>query len=266
MRNLNATYRARIGLADDEPLAFDRLQDALERAAYAIPFENHAVIESRIRPITRANLLDKITVRNEGGLCYELNTLFCHFLHDNGFDARLLSGVVYNHETQQYPSTGRTHVTILVRHGERHYLVDTGFGSNLPLRPVPLSGEPITSSNGEFRIVPTCGEHVRLGDYVLEMKLLHKHDEWMTGYVFDTNMDIPDGSELDAIQDTIVRHPESPFNKTPLATKVTERGTITLTPSSFTEWKDGVMTKSPVKDDAYRELLKLRFGLGMRQV
>jgi len=263
MSKLNASYRARIGLADDGPLAFERLHAALERAAFSIPFENHAVIESRTRSITRENLLDKIAVRREGGLCYELNTLFCYFLLDNGFDARLVSGVVYNHEAQRYPDTGRTHVTILIRHGDRTYLADTGFGSNLPLRPVPLSGEPVTSSNGEFRIVSACGMHAGLGDYVLEMKLRGKHTEWMTGYAFGTGMDIPDESGLDAVQDIIVRHPDSPFNKTPLATKVTERGTVTLTPTSFTEWKDGVMTKSPVADNAaYRELLQLHFGMG----
>lgn len=265
MLNLNASYRARIGLPDEGPLRFDRLGAALERAAYAIPFENHAVIESRTRPITQANLLDKITVRGEGGLCYELNTLFCSFLLASGWNARLVTGVVYNHEAQRYAANGRTHVAIMVRHSDRTYLVDTGFGSNLPLCPVPLSGEPVVSSNGEFRVVRASGEHALLGNYRMEMKLHHKHTEWMTGYTFDTSKEIADPAELDAIQDIIVRHPESPFNKTPLATKLTPRGSITLTPATLTEWEDGVMTKTPVEDAVYRRLLKQRFGLGDSQ-
>ncbi|WP_429311119.1 arylamine N-acetyltransferase family protein [Paenibacillus mucilaginosus] len=261
MSNVNAPFRARIGLLDDGPLTFDQLSTVLERTAFAVPFENFAIIESRTQTISKEQLLDKITVQGEGGLCYELNTLFYFFMLDNGLDARLVSGVVYNHEKQRYPATGRTHVTILLRHENRTYLIDTGFGSNLPLRPLPLSGEPVSSSNGDFRIVPAYGEHAELGDYVLEMKLKHKHSEWMTGYVFDTAKTITDDTELNAIQRIIAEHSDSPFNKKPLVTKVTERGTITLTPSFFTEWCDGVMTKTPVDESSYRELLWRYFGM-----
>lgn len=55
---------------------------------------------------------------------------------------------------------GRTHVTILLKHEGQIYLIDTGFGGNLPLKPVPLNGETVISQNGEFRIkkkIPTMG-------------------------------------------------------------------------------------------------------------
>jgi N-hydroxyarylamine O-acetyltransferase len=261
MFNVNARYRARIGLSDDgRSLTFDQLESVLERAALAIPFENLAIIESRYAPISKEQLADKVTVRREGGLCYELNTLLYYFLLENGLDATLVSGVVYNHDKQQYPTTGRTHVTILVPHERQIYLVDTGFGSNLPLRPVPLSGEAVSSWNGEFRIVPAQNE---LGNYRFEMKLKHKHADWMTGYMFDTERIIPDDEELNAIQRIIAEHPDSPFNKARLITKVTERGTITLTQDSLTEWVDGVMTKTAIDNDIkYRELLKKHFGTG----
>jgi N-hydroxyarylamine O-acetyltransferase len=259
--NVNARFRARIGLNDDgRPLTFDQLGSVLERIALAIPFENLAIIESRYAPISKEQLANKVLDRGEGGLCYELNSLLYYFLLENGMDAKLVSGVVYNHERQQFPATGRTHVTILVRHESRTYLVDTGFGSNLPLRPVPLTGETVSSWNGEFRIVRTKSE---LGNYRFEMKLKHKHDDWMLGYVFDTERIIPDDTELNAIQRIIAEHPDTPFNKARLTTRVTERGTVTLTQESLTEWLDGVMTKTVVDNDSkYRELLKDYFGLG----
>ncbi len=262
MCDVNARFRARIGLDDDERrLTFKQLSGVLERIALTIPFENLAIIDSRHAPISKEQLADKVLRRGEGGLCYELNTLLYYWLLENGWDSVLVSGVVYNHDRQQYSSAGRTHVTILVRHEGQTYLVDTGFGSNLPLRPVPLSGEVVSSWNGEFRIVPVESE---LGNYRLEMKLQHKHADWMIGYIFDTERTIPDDTELNAIQRIIAEHDDSPFNKTRLTSKVTERGTITLTQESFTEWADGVMTKTAVDNDIqYRKLLEDRFGVNI---
>ncbi len=260
MSDMDALFRTRIGFSGATgSLAFDQLSNVLERFALAIPFENLAIIDSRYAPISKEQLTDKILRRGEGGLCYELNSLLYYWLLDNGWDAVLVSGVVYNHERQQYSPAGRTHVTILVRLEGHTYLIDTGFGSNLPLRPVPLSGEVVSSWNGEFRIAPVESE---LGNYRLEMRLKHKHADWMIGYVFDTERAIPDNTELNAIQRTIAEHDDSPFNKTRLTSKVTERGTITLTQENFTEWADGIMTKTAVDDeDQYRELLEDRFGV-----
>ncbi len=55
--------------------------------------------------ITKQNLMNKILVRNESGLCYELNSFLYYFL------------------------------------------VDNGFGGNLPLRPLPPIGEVATLIN-----------------------------------------------------------------------------------------------------------------------
>jgi N-hydroxyarylamine O-acetyltransferase len=86
----------------------------------------------------------------------ELNALFRSilylFLIENGFNAVLTRGVVFNNDTQAYLTHGRTHVTILLTHEEQTYVIDTGFGGNLPLKPVPLTGETLATSNGEFRI------------------------------------------------------------------------------------------------------------------
>jgi arylamine N-acetyltransferase len=39
----------------------------------------------------------------------------------------------------------RTHVASLLQYDGQMYLVDTGFGGNLPLKPVPLNGETTSS-------------------------------------------------------------------------------------------------------------------------
>ncbi len=71
---------------------------------------------------------------------------------------------------------------MLLNHDEQMYLIDTGFGGKLPLKPVPLFGETISSYNGEFQIKKVNHEN---GDYCLQIKLKHKDTDWKIGYAFD---------------------------------------------------------------------------------
>lgn len=170
----------------------------------------------------------------------------------------MVRGVVYNHVKQDYQDLGRTHVSILVNHEGRSYVVDTGFGGNLPLKPVPLTGETVSSNNGEFRIRKLDTNY---GDYVLEMKLKHKDTEWKIGYAFDTRKPIYDVTEFNEIQSIIAEHPESPFNKVPLLARLTSNGNITLTNFTWTEWKDGKVSKETIEAERFKELAKQYFSL-----
>jgi N-hydroxyarylamine O-acetyltransferase len=208
--------------------------------------------------ITRENLADKILVRNEGGLCYELNTVLYFFLKENGFEVKSVRGVTYNPVNNSWSPVGRTHVINILTHKERKYVVDTGFGGNLPLRPVPLTGDVVTSSNGDFRIRKEKSE---FGDYVLEMKLKHKNTEWVTGYAFDSTRPVKDETELNEVQKIIVESPNSPFNKSSLVVRLTDNGNKTLTETSFTHRTDGGEIKEEIDLTRFKELAKQHFDL-----
>lgn len=257
MGKLTALFNKRIGMPENEAITFGKLPEVLERTALTIPFENLTVIQNRISKVNKENLFEKIIERNEGGLCYELNPFFYYYLIENGFHAVLADGVVYNHAAQDYHQLGRTHVTILINHEGQTYLIDTGFGANLPLLPVPLSGETVSSTNGEFRLKKEMTEH---GDYVLEMKLKHKDPDWKIGYAFDSRKPITE-STLNEIQTIIAEHPNSSFNKQPLLTCLTKTGSITLTNTSFTQWVNGTVTKETIEDTKFGELAKQHFGM-----
>ncbi|MGG4448203.1 arylamine N-acetyltransferase family protein [Brevibacillus porteri] len=258
MSELNALFRKRIGMPENETITFDTLDRLLDLTALAIPFENLCIVDERTRVISRQSIMEKILVRNEGGLCYELNPMLYFFLLENGFDAHLIRGVVYRQNVGEYYTIGRTHATILLTYEGQTYLLDTGFGSNLPLKPVPLTGETVSSRNGEFRIKK---EQTEYGDYVLEMKLRHKDTDWRIGYTFDSQKLVADETELNEIQTIIADHEQSPFNKSPLLTQLTERGNVTLTNTSFTQWVDGVVTKEEIDNARFKELAKQHFGL-----
>jgi N-hydroxyarylamine O-acetyltransferase len=255
---MHALLCKRIGFPVDEKVTFEALGRILEKTATTIPFENLSVIRMERKAITKENLIDKVLVRNEGGLCYELNTLLYYFLLEHGFHAIMVKGAVYNVEMQDFEEVGRTHAVILLTHEGKTYLVDTGFGGNLPLRPVPMSGEAVTSPNGEFRVEQMDTEY---GDHVLKIKIKHTDKDWRIGYAFDSKHPVQKAAELEEIQTIIAEHEKSPFNKKPLITRLTERGRLTLTEGSFTRWVDGQATKEEIDQETFNELAKRHFGI-----
>lgn len=258
MTELNTLFRKRIRFPENEKITFEKLDKVLERTAKTIPFENLSIIANQPTDITKQNLVNKLLVKNEGGLCYELNSLLYFFLVENGFNIVLVRGVVYNQETQKWPTIGRTHVTNLLTYNGQIYLVDTGFGGNLPLKPVPLNGEIVISANGEFRIKKVDNDY---GDYLLEIKLKHKHRNWKIGYAFDSKLPVKDISELNEIPKILIENPESPFNKNPLITRLTDKGQLTLTDTSFTQWIDGKVMKETIGNGRFKQLAKQHFGI-----
>lgn len=258
MDKLNMLFRHRIGIPETENVTFEHLGIILEKTARTIPFENLCIINKKTTDITKGNLANKILNRNEGGLCYELNSIFYLFLVENGFNASLLRGITYDPIVQQWSKTGRTHVIIILTYNNQQYLIDTGFGGNLPLKPVPLRGDTVKSSNGEFRVEKTNTEY---GNYVFYMKLKHKHDEWKLGYAFDSTKVVMDLTELNEVQNIIVEHPASNFNKKPLVTRLTEQGNIILTDTSFTESIDGKVQKKEINNKMFNDLMKEKFGI-----
>jgi N-hydroxyarylamine O-acetyltransferase len=257
MSELNSLFRQRIGMPENEKITFAALDPVLELTAKSIPFENFSIIEKRASVVAKDNLVRKLLVDKEGGLCYELNALLYFFLSDNGFHAVLTRGVVYNNEEQTYMTIGRTHAAILLVHEDQTYLVDTGFGGNLPLTPVPMTGETVNSQSGAFRARKAQSEH---GDYVLEMKLKHKDNDWRIGYAFDSGKAVVDVAELNEIQTIIAEHPDSSFNQHPLITRRTNQGSVTLTDASLTQWIDGAVVKEKIDSGRFKELLKKHFG------
>jgi N-hydroxyarylamine O-acetyltransferase len=258
MNNLNILFRNRLGIPNSKKITFENLHIILDKTAKTIPFENLSIIGEKTNEITKDNLVNKILEQNEGGLCYELNAILNLFLAENGFKAVLIRGAVYDQMNQQWSTTGKTHVANLINHKGQDYLVDTGFGGNLPLRPVPLNGEVVTSNNGEFRVDKIESEY---GDYIFYIKLKHRDKDWKIGYAFDSKDVIKTLPELNDVQKTITEHPDSAFNKKLLITRLTDKGNMTLTETSFTEWVEGKLKKKEIDQQSFQEIAKKYFKL-----
>jgi len=258
MKEFNNFFRKRLGISEDITITFEMLDQILEKTATTFPFENLCIISNQTKSITKGNLLYKILEKKEGGLCYELNPLLYFFLLDNGFNVKLIRGDVYNQVTNSWSNLKGTHVAILLQHKGQVYLIDTGFGGNLPLKPVPLNGQITTSRNGDFRVKAFKS---KFGDYILELKLRDKDEDWRRGYAFDSLQPIEDLTELDDIQKIILEDERSSFNKAPLITQLTKDGHVTLTHTSLTQWKGGELYKEQIKPEKFKELARKHFGI-----
>ncbi|WP_411843189.1 arylamine N-acetyltransferase family protein [Salinicoccus sp. HZC-1] len=250
MNDFNLLFRQRIGLSTDQKITFDHLDDILDRTARILPFENMSIMLEKTDSITKKHLIDKILKRYEGGLCYELNPLLHFFLLDNAFKTAMYYGRVHN--GNEYGD--KTHVMFLVKHKGKDYLIDTGFGSNLPLKPVPMSGETIHSRNGAFRIIEEGNAHI------LEMNLSSKQKGWTNGYKFYTYDPVRNVEDLNTIQKKIINSETSPFNKDPLITSFTKEGRHTLTKTSYSVWSGTEFEKVKIEPDQFHKYAERHFN------
>ncbi|MBL1705334.1 arylamine N-acetyltransferase, partial [Klebsiella pneumoniae] len=87
-------------------------------------------------------------------------------------DVYLVSGTVYNAANSIW-AVDSGHIATILKHHNELYLIEVGFGSYLPLAPVPFSGEVVQSVTGDYRIRKEMTEK---GNYMLEMR---KNDEFL---------------------------------------------------------------------------------------
>ena len=124
-------YLARIGLAGSDP-TLEALQEAHVRS---IPYENLDIHLGREIRLDLDSLVAKMVDRRRGGYCYEQNTLFAAVLEELGYSVtRFLGRVRMGDAVSPRPAT---HMIL----GVDDQIVDVGFGSAVPLGPVPKDGE-----------------------------------------------------------------------------------------------------------------------------
>ena len=155
-----------------------------------------------------------------GGLCYDLNPLLYYVLKEAGLAVQLVQGTVYNKEADTWAIDG-THVAIVLQHHNKRFLIDAGFGVNLPLQPVPFTGEWV-GSNSSLRF--RNAEKTEKGTHLLQ---LDRGAGAETGYAF-TLKEVGEDT-LVQLRHEIYENEASPFNKRLLASKLTPTGRVIVT-------------------------------------
>ncbi|WP_410983211.1 arylamine N-acetyltransferase family protein [Bacillus cereus] len=261
MTDFQKQFFSRLNIETKDSVSIENLNKILYAMAQAVPFENLDIIQGTVKEISKEHLQEKILVKNRGGLCYELNPTMYYFLKDCGFDVHLVSETVY-HAASGTWAVNSGHVATVLKHNTELYLIEVGFGSNLPLSPVPFTGETVHSVTGDYRIRKETTEK---GNYILEMRKNNEFldaassQDWTLGYAF--YKEAVDERKLNEAQKTIVEHTDSPFNKVPLTVKLTSGGHATLTKDHFTVTKQGKQRKEEITKEQYTDLLLETFGI-----
>ncbi|ARV46453.1 acetyltransferase [Bacillus subtilis] len=219
----------KIGWEKDH-VSFVDLPLFLKSMAYRFPFENRAVLSKENYNITKEELWHRLVKEQHGGLCYDLNGFLYFVLREAGFHVKLIRGTVYAGQQEEWALEG-THAAVLLSAENCDYIVDIGFGINLALQPIPLSGETVQSPVGSFQIKE---EETEKGSHVL---LMDKGEGWQIGYAF--TLEESDPGDLDDMKNMIHSHEKSPFNKSLLASKLTPNGRMVMSDCHFTIHENG---------------------------
>lgn len=146
-------YLSKLGLKIHKP-SLSYLNEIIASHQKTISFNNLAVFYNpgQILNLDLDPLFEKVVVRNEGGYCFENNKTFYYLLKGLGFDVEAKSARVIYDKTGDVPRTHRT--TLVTMDGER-FLVDVGFGKDVPPVAIPvglnqLSGHQVIVKNGLY--------------------------------------------------------------------------------------------------------------------
>ncbi|HBU90289.1 arylamine N-acetyltransferase [Bacillus sp. FSL W8-0645] len=233
---MQSAFLQKIGY-EGQSITFDDLPVLLKKMAYTFPFENRSVLNKQSYALNQEGLKEHLLEGGRGGLCYDLNPLLYYVLKEAGLAVQLVQGTVYNKEAGIWAIDG-THVAMTLNHQNERYLIDAGFGVNLPLQPVPFTEEWVEGASIRFRVKE---EETEKGTHLLQ---LDRGEGAETGYAFT----LEEVSEPTLVQmrEEIYENEASPFNKRPLASKLTPTGRVIVTEDHVTIHEHEEVSKKPL--------------------
>ncbi|MEK5008982.1 arylamine N-acetyltransferase [Bacillus sp. FSL K6-3312] len=233
---MQSAFLQKIGY-EGQSITFDDLPVLLKKMAYTFPFENRSVLNKQSYALNQEGLKEHLLEGGRGGLCYDLNPLLYYVLNEAGLAVQLVQGTVYNKEAGIWAIDG-THVAMTLNHQNERYLIDAGFGVNLPLQPVPFTEEWVEGASIRFRVKE---EETEKGTHLLQ---LDRGEGAETGYAFT----LEEVSEPTLVQmrEEIYENEASPFNKRPLASKLTPTGRVIVTEDHVTIHEHEEVSKKPL--------------------
>lgn len=242
-------YLKRIGYTGNREPDLENLSRLTRLHLETVPFDTLDFYGNPcILPLEIQELYDKVVTRNRGGVCCELNHLFCWLLKGLGFQAvtvmaRILMG----------PGEGRIcHACNLVEVDGRRYYCDVGFGGPGPKGLVELDREEHQQIFGEtFRVSKDIRGVTILGRFpdgeapILEIiDVPARYEDFAVVLYFST------------------AYPKSYFLGQPIVNLCLSNGSKALTGNRLTIHRDGEVTRRILEtEEEFAEALRVEFGL-----
>ncbi|MGX1880318.1 arylamine N-acetyltransferase family protein [Streptomyces sp. NPDC055287] len=245
-------YLARIGYEGGTAPTAGTLR-AVHRAHVAsIPFENLDVALGRPVPLDLKSVQAKLVGRPRGGYCYEQNSLFAAVLERLGFQ---VAGRGARNRTRGAVLPPVTHAMLVAEVDGEQWLVDTGFGQQGPLEPVPLRDGAVVEQGGW-----TFGIHVEdEGAHVLRSL---RPEGWVDLYAFAPQTLFP--SDFTVMNHYSSSHPLSKFVGQVVAQRTGPRERHALVRDELTTVRtDGSASRRRVPAGDLGQVLGELFGIGL---
>lgn len=196
-------YLHKLQLDDVSPkptLAF--LQKLQEAHLKFIPYDNFDCLNGKITSLDHNDMFTKLILHNRGGICFELNGLYCWLLQSIGYDVTSFA-VRYIDKIKIYQL--RRHRNMCIKLDGRRYITDVGVNSESPRLPLELT-EDLVQSDGISQYKFTKDQ---FWGWLLWQKEKSKPWKRLLGFTEEPQLDqdfIPASFWCDA-------HPDSPLNK-----------------------------------------------------
>ena len=242
-------YLERIGYTGNRTPSLENLTRLLRCHLETVPFETldfwH---DPKQLSLQIPDLYDKVVSRRRGGVCCELNTIFCWLLQELGYD-------VYPVLVRILMRPGDnpiSHECLIVRVDGKAYYCDVGFGGPGPKGLVCLDDEGVQQVFGDEFTVNRDGIHIYInanmgGTFCPLLQLL----------------DIPATvADFEIVLFYFTAHPNGHFvNLRTVNLCQPDGGYLALTGNTFTGLRNGEKFQREVPEEEIPALLKQEFGL-----
>lgn len=178
-----------------------------------IPFENLDIVVGRKISLEIDHLFGKMILKNRGGYCFELNTLYAHLLTSLGFDPKPVLGRVWISNPRYLPP--RNHLAHIVTIAGKTYITDVGFGGLITRIPLDINiPTAVNDGDGLVRVIP-----FKEDQYMIQRE---SDKGWMNQYSFE-NVEIST-EDIDISNYYMSTNPKSHFYKHRFVGKNTKEG------------------------------------------
>lgn len=261
-------YLKAIGFQGKLDLSFDTLKRIVEGHAFAFPYENLNIHDSKfdLHPERRSSLSiealsNKLVNQHRGGRCVELNLLLQAMLSAFGFQIKPILCDTLWHEAQTPKAKRPKHTGAVVTLAGKEYLVDAAFGGMGILSPLKLTKGEHTQFSEKFKLSSSQ-------DYPFELQVW-RDEKWVSIYGFSKST----STTFDAYQqiDNNNRNPLNPnsyFKNVFICTKPfkindQQNGRYRIFNGNFIIFRHGKLSQERkiVDETDLHQILKEYFGI-----
>lgn len=241
-------YQARIKCEGNLAADLTALKLLHKSHLYNIPFENLDIHNNQKITLDEFHLSDKITTRNRGGYCYELNGMFFLLLKEFGFKVKLVSARV--NDGKGGWGEEFDHMAIIAEFDENLWLADVGFGDSF-VEPIKIEVDTVQKDlNGFYKIVKHNDNYLKL------MKSLDGN-EFTEEFIFMLNE--RSWKEFENMNRYHQTSALSHFTQKKVCSIATEYGRITISNDKLTITQNGNKQMTEIKDEKEFEEMLFRY-------